>query len=255
MVSQRLVGEKHLALKLEHRGKPVDGIWFGHTEPLPPSGARLAARCRRMAGRAAGALPGRGQRKSRARPRLFPVRLTLAVPFAAVARVGPRHQTSSPTNPCEGTEMNALPESLLAAAALSLLAAAGAHAETYDGGAHALTAPASGPKGGPGRRRRRRAGNAYGDAASAGAQPLTSTASRSAVNAEATRQVARPAGQPRPPRGLPATRRRAPTASRRSLSRAKPRSEAHQREKTWLSPIDVAPDTVRRGCARRSCRH
>jgi len=36
VVSQRLVGEKHLALKLRHRGKPVDGIWFGHTEPLPP---------------------------------------------------------------------------------------------------------------------------------------------------------------------------------------------------------------------------
>ena len=35
VVSQRLVGEKHLALKLKHRGKPVDGIWFGHTEPLP----------------------------------------------------------------------------------------------------------------------------------------------------------------------------------------------------------------------------
>ena len=35
VVSQRLVGEKHLALKLRHRGKPVDGIWFGHTEPLP----------------------------------------------------------------------------------------------------------------------------------------------------------------------------------------------------------------------------
>ncbi len=36
VVSQRLVGEKHLALKLKHRGQPVDGIWFGHTEPLPP---------------------------------------------------------------------------------------------------------------------------------------------------------------------------------------------------------------------------
>ncbi|VTU35869.1 single-stranded-DNA-specific exonuclease RecJ [Variovorax sp. PBL-E5] len=36
VVSQRLVGEKHLALKLKHRGRPVDGIWFGHTEPLPP---------------------------------------------------------------------------------------------------------------------------------------------------------------------------------------------------------------------------
>ncbi len=36
VLSQRLVGEKHLALKLRHQGKPVDGIWFGHTEPLPP---------------------------------------------------------------------------------------------------------------------------------------------------------------------------------------------------------------------------
>jgi single-stranded-DNA-specific exonuclease len=36
VVSQRLVGEKHLQLKLKHRGQPVDGIWFGHTEQLPP---------------------------------------------------------------------------------------------------------------------------------------------------------------------------------------------------------------------------
>lgn len=35
VVSQRLVGEKHLALKLKHQGEPVDGIWFGHTDPLP----------------------------------------------------------------------------------------------------------------------------------------------------------------------------------------------------------------------------
>ncbi len=35
IVSQRLVGEKHLALKLKHQGQPVDGIWFGHTETLP----------------------------------------------------------------------------------------------------------------------------------------------------------------------------------------------------------------------------
>ena len=34
-ISQRLVGEKHLALKLKHQGEPVDAIWFGHTEPLP----------------------------------------------------------------------------------------------------------------------------------------------------------------------------------------------------------------------------
>ena len=35
VVSQRLVGDKHLALKLKHQGQPVDGIWFSHTEPLP----------------------------------------------------------------------------------------------------------------------------------------------------------------------------------------------------------------------------
>ena len=35
VLSQRLVGEKHLALKLRHQGQPVDAIWFGHTEPLP----------------------------------------------------------------------------------------------------------------------------------------------------------------------------------------------------------------------------
>ncbi len=35
VVSQRLVGEKHLALKLKHQGQPVDGIWFGHTAMLP----------------------------------------------------------------------------------------------------------------------------------------------------------------------------------------------------------------------------
>jgi single-stranded-DNA-specific exonuclease len=35
VISQRLVGEKHLQLKLKHQGKPVDGIWFGHTEQLP----------------------------------------------------------------------------------------------------------------------------------------------------------------------------------------------------------------------------
>jgi single-stranded-DNA-specific exonuclease len=35
VISQRLVGEKHLSVKLKHQGEPVDGIWFGHTEPLP----------------------------------------------------------------------------------------------------------------------------------------------------------------------------------------------------------------------------
>ena len=35
VVSQRIVGEKHLQLKLKHQGAAVDGIWFSHTEPLP----------------------------------------------------------------------------------------------------------------------------------------------------------------------------------------------------------------------------
>ena len=43
VVSQRMVGEKHLQLKLKHRGQPVDGIWFGHTEQLPPK-VKLAFR-------------------------------------------------------------------------------------------------------------------------------------------------------------------------------------------------------------------
>ena len=43
VVSQRLVADKHLALKLKHQGQPVDGIWFNHTEPLPPK-AHLAFR-------------------------------------------------------------------------------------------------------------------------------------------------------------------------------------------------------------------
>ena len=38
VVSQRLVGEKHLSIKLKHQGQPVDGIWFGHTDPLPARG-------------------------------------------------------------------------------------------------------------------------------------------------------------------------------------------------------------------------
>ena len=35
VLSQRLVGEKHLSLKLRHQGQPVDGIWFNRTETLP----------------------------------------------------------------------------------------------------------------------------------------------------------------------------------------------------------------------------
>ncbi len=43
VVSQRLVGEKHLSLKLRHQGQAIDGIWFGRTEPLPAR-AHLAFR-------------------------------------------------------------------------------------------------------------------------------------------------------------------------------------------------------------------
>ena len=37
VLSQRLVGadKNHLSLKLLHQGQPVDGVWFGHTDPLP----------------------------------------------------------------------------------------------------------------------------------------------------------------------------------------------------------------------------
>jgi single-stranded-DNA-specific exonuclease len=43
VVGQRLVADKHLALKLKHQGDPVDAMWFNHTEPLPPK-ATLAFR-------------------------------------------------------------------------------------------------------------------------------------------------------------------------------------------------------------------
>jgi single-stranded-DNA-specific exonuclease len=35
VLSQRLVSDKHLMLKLKHQGQDVDGIWFGRTEALP----------------------------------------------------------------------------------------------------------------------------------------------------------------------------------------------------------------------------
>ena len=59
IISQRLVGEKHLQLKLRHQGQPVDGIWFGHTEPLPAR-VKLAFRldADEWQGVAAGAVPG-----------------------------------------------------------------------------------------------------------------------------------------------------------------------------------------------------
>ena len=43
VLGQRLVGEKHLSLKLRHHGETVEGIWFNRTEPLPAR-ARLAYR-------------------------------------------------------------------------------------------------------------------------------------------------------------------------------------------------------------------
>jgi single-stranded-DNA-specific exonuclease len=43
VLHQRLVGEKHLKLRLRHAGEERDAIWFGHTEPLPAT-ARLAYR-------------------------------------------------------------------------------------------------------------------------------------------------------------------------------------------------------------------
>jgi single-stranded-DNA-specific exonuclease len=43
VVAQRLVGEKHLKLRLRHAGQLCDAIWFGRVEPVPER-ARLAYR-------------------------------------------------------------------------------------------------------------------------------------------------------------------------------------------------------------------
>jgi single-stranded-DNA-specific exonuclease len=43
VLQQRLVGEKHLKLRLRHQGTERDAIWFSRTEPLPAT-ARLAYR-------------------------------------------------------------------------------------------------------------------------------------------------------------------------------------------------------------------
>ena len=43
VLQQRLVGEKHLKLRVRHAGVERDAIWFGHTDSLPAS-ARLAYR-------------------------------------------------------------------------------------------------------------------------------------------------------------------------------------------------------------------
>mmetsp|Transcript_100824 Transcript_100824/g.280906 ORF Transcript_100824/g.280906 Transcript_100824/m.280906 type:complete len:140 (+) Transcript_100824:3-422(+) len=43
LVSQRLVGDKHLKLRLRQAGRLIDGIWFNRAEMLPER-ARLAYR-------------------------------------------------------------------------------------------------------------------------------------------------------------------------------------------------------------------
>jgi len=43
VVSQRLVGERHLKLSVRHAGALRDAIWFGHAEPIP-NRVRLAYR-------------------------------------------------------------------------------------------------------------------------------------------------------------------------------------------------------------------
>jgi len=43
VLQQRLVGEKHLKLRLRHQGTEREAIWFGRSEPLPAT-ARLAFR-------------------------------------------------------------------------------------------------------------------------------------------------------------------------------------------------------------------
>ena len=43
VLAQRLVGEKHLKLRVRHAGQLRDAIWFGHAEPLPAR-VRLAFR-------------------------------------------------------------------------------------------------------------------------------------------------------------------------------------------------------------------
>ena len=43
MLQQRLVGDKHLTLRVRLGGTLHDAIWFGHAEPLDPR-VRLAYR-------------------------------------------------------------------------------------------------------------------------------------------------------------------------------------------------------------------
>ena len=62
IVSQRLVGGKHLQLKLRHAGEPVDGIWFNRAEPLPRVKLAYRLDVDEWQGAAAAALHGRGRR-------------------------------------------------------------------------------------------------------------------------------------------------------------------------------------------------
>jgi hypothetical protein len=73
---------------------------------------------------------------------------------------------------------------IIAAAALSLLAVAGANAETYDG-VHPLTTANSRAEVQTGAVAAARAGNAYGDAADAGVESVASTTDRAAVSEQA----------------------------------------------------------------------
>jgi single-stranded-DNA-specific exonuclease len=43
VLQQRLVGEKHLKLRVKHAGQLRDAIWFGHAEPVAET-VRLAYR-------------------------------------------------------------------------------------------------------------------------------------------------------------------------------------------------------------------
>ena len=43
VLQQRLVGEKHLKLRVRHAGQLRDAIWFGHAEPVAER-VRLAYR-------------------------------------------------------------------------------------------------------------------------------------------------------------------------------------------------------------------
>jgi hypothetical protein len=73
---------------------------------------------------------------------------------------------------------------LIATAALSLLAVAGAQAETYEG-VHPLTSSASRSEVAAQAVAAARSGNVYADGASAGVQTFASTADRAQVRAEA----------------------------------------------------------------------